>query len=266
MCASLQEKQSHAITPPSQMQNSLILSVIDASTLREGVDHTDHFWHHPSTSLAVVVWKTVNQHLIPQQNPQQISRLEPNGNVGVIGAYEGADHTGQLWHHPSTSPAVIVWKRVGQHLFLNKISTSFMARTGRKCWCDRGIWGGWSHWLVLTPSISISGCNSVKIGGATSISQHNPQQNNFMAKTGRKCWCDLGIWGGWSHRPVLTPSINISGCNNVKSGGPTSISQHNPQQSNFMAKTGREMLVWSGHMRGLITPASSDTIHQHLRL
>jgi hypothetical protein len=28
----------------------------------------------------------------------------------------------------------------------------------------------------------------------------------------------------------LTPSVNISSCNNVKSGGATHISQHNPQQ------------------------------------
>ena len=33
----------------------------------------------------------------------------------------GADHTGQFRHHPSTSPAVIVRKVVGDHLFLNII-------------------------------------------------------------------------------------------------------------------------------------------------
>ena len=35
---------------------------------------------------------------------------------------------------------------------------------------------------------------------------------------------------GRSHWPVQTPSISISGCNNMKNGGPTSISQHNPHQ------------------------------------
>ena len=35
---------------------------------------------------------------------------------------------------------------------------------------------------------------------------------------------------GWSHRPILTPSVDISGHKNVKSDGPTSISEHNPQQ------------------------------------
>jgi hypothetical protein len=36
----------------------------------------------------------------------------------------------------------------------------------------------------------------------------------------------------FSHQPVQTPSVSvgISGCNSVKSGGPKSISEHNPQQ------------------------------------
>ena len=50
---------------------------------------------------------------------------------------------------------------------------------------------------------------------------------------------------GWSHRRVLTPSVEISGCNSVKSGGPTSISKHNPQQFHSWNRT--ESLVWLGH-------------------
>jgi hypothetical protein len=39
-------------------------------------------------------------------------------SVVYIGAWR-ADHTGQFWHPPLRSLAVIMWKLVGQHLFLN---------------------------------------------------------------------------------------------------------------------------------------------------
>ena len=58
-----------------------------------------------------------------------------------------ADHTSHFWHHPPTSPAVIMWKVVGQHLFLNIIPNNFTAGAGRKSWCD---WGMRLH--VLTSS------------------------------------------------------------------------------------------------------------------
>ena len=43
--------------------------------------------------------------------------------------------------------------------------------------------------------------------------------------------CLLQLWlQGSSHQPLMTSFINISDCTSVKSGGPTSAFQHNPQQ------------------------------------
>ena len=51
---------------------------------------------------------------------------------------------------------------------------------------------GWSHWPIRTPSIDISDCNSVKSGGSTSISQHNPQQFHGWELDG-----DFGVIKAW---------------------------------------------------------------------
>ena len=48
----------------------------------------------------------------------------------------GADHTKHFWYHLLASPALIVWKVVGQHLFLNIIPSEFTAGTRWKFWCD----------------------------------------------------------------------------------------------------------------------------------
>jgi hypothetical protein len=85
------------------------------------------------------------------------------------------------------------------------------------------IWGlrswtlrGWSHQPIQTPYVGISGCNSVKNGGPTSISEHNPY--NFMVGTEWKVWCDQGM-RGWLHRRVETPSVGISGCKSISTLG-----------------------------------------------
>ena len=69
-------------------------------------------------------------------------------------------------HHPLTSPAVIVKKVVGHHLFMNIIPNNFMARTEQKVWCDRGMraiklcvkWQmGWSKpWTLLREFLQIT--------------------------------------------------------------------------------------------------------------
>ena len=61
----------------------------------------------------------------------------PTANYGWRGW--GADHTDQFRHRPLASPAVIVRKVVGQHLFLNIIPSNFTVGSGRKVWCDRGM-------------------------------------------------------------------------------------------------------------------------------
>ena len=66
----------------------------------------------------------------------------------------------------------------------------------------------------------------------------------YLRLTERKIWCDWGMRGR-SHRLVITTSVGISSCNSVKSGGPTSISKHKPQQ--FHGWNHAESLVWSGH-------------------
>ena len=100
---------------------------------------------------------------------------------------------------------------------------------------------GWSHRPLVAPSIIISDCNSVESGGQIFILYILP--SNFMVGTGREVWCDQGM-RGWSHQPLLAPSVTISGFNSVGSGGPTCNSEHNPQQ--FHGWNWTESLVWPG--------------------
>ena len=66
------------------------------------------------------------------------------------------------------------------------------------------------------------------------------------------------VWmRGWSHWSVLTPFVGIFGCNSVKSGGPISIFEHNPQQ--FHGWKRMESLEWSGH-ESLVRPTQLMSI------
>ena len=91
----------------------------------------------------------------------------------------GIDHTSHFWDHPLGSPVVIVWKVVDQHLFMNIITSNFTARTIRKFWCDRSMRVDHTGRYWHHPSTSLA-CNSVKSGGPTSVSQHNPQQISWL--------------------------------------------------------------------------------------
>ena len=57
----------------------------------------------------------------------------------VLAIVWGADHIGKFLHHPSVSTLIIVWKVVGQHLFMNIIPNNFTVGTERKVWCDQGM-------------------------------------------------------------------------------------------------------------------------------
>ena len=80
---------------------------------------------HPTTRLSC---KRFNSKVFPSLHPCR-----------SVSYHWGADHTGQFRHHPSASPAVIVRKVVGHHLFLNIIPSNFTTRIERKVWCDRGM-------------------------------------------------------------------------------------------------------------------------------
>ena len=109
----------------------------------------------------------------------------------------GVDHTGQFRHHTLTSPAVIVWKVVDQHLFLNIIPINFMAGTGRKVWCDRDM-RACLKWIPCWKSIG----TRAELKCLASLEHENPTQGRPLAhmKNRRKIH-----WWGWQVHVLRSP-------------------------------------------------------------
>ena len=91
------------------------------------------------------MWKVVGQHSFHNINPN---------NFTARTGWESLVWSGPNWEglitptdfgtiHPSAFLAVIVWKVMGQHLFLNIIPNNFTVRTAQKVWCDRSM--NWSE-------------------------------------------------------------------------------------------------------------------------
>ena len=80
-------------------------------------------------------------------DPRQIARVNMKPkfvhvmpSITPIGCTHPIGHTSHVWHHPSASSTVIVWKVVDQHhLFLNILPNNLTAATNRKVWCDRSL-------------------------------------------------------------------------------------------------------------------------------
>ena len=106
---------------------------------------------------------------------------------------------GQFRHHPSASPAVIVRKVVGHHLFLNIIPINFTARTEWKVWCDQGMRWDTIHWHDV-------GCRLVqhKIRCFSCIhnGQSHVQCNGITLINAGMC----KVWLSF-HIPMLWPTI-----------------------------------------------------------
>jgi hypothetical protein len=85
-----------------------------------------------SITLVVTLWEFTGR-------DSHMTLLKELYECHWLNEYWGADHTGQFYHHPPATAAVIMWKVVGQLLFLNIIPSNFTARTGWKVWCDRGM-------------------------------------------------------------------------------------------------------------------------------
>ena len=222
----------------------------------------------------VIVWEVVGQHLFKNMSPQNFTA----GTERIVWCDWGMwDWSHQQVRTPSIgiSGYVIVWKVVGQHLFMNINPNNFTTGTRRGIWCDQGMrpdstsnsrcalnghGNKFEHHQVQTLSIGISDYVIVW----KMMDQHlfmNIIPNNFTAETGRGVWCD------WGMRPDSTPNsrcaLNDPGassntiyqhlwlCNRMKNDGPTSIYEHNPQQFHDWNWTGS--LVWPGHEAGLHT-------------
>ena len=85
-----------------------------------------------------------------------------------------------------------------------------------------------------------TGCNQWLSLAKIALKVHLVGRNrSLVANTSR---CGEGIRGWSNHKP---PSVTISNYNSVRSGGPTFIFEHNPQQSHGWNRT--ESLVWLGH-------------------
>ena len=119
----------------------------------------------------------------------------------MIGAW-GADHTDRFWHHPSASPAVIMWKWWVNIFFLNIIPNNSTARTGHKVWCNRGM----SDEGVRPPKAvwSLAGWFLLLTKVETERRRWNWHENEKIWHSSHSHPPSLKAWRGWLSSNLMT--------------------------------------------------------------
>ena len=135
------------------------------------------------------------------------------------------------------------YERIGLKFIGRKYGFIRISALRVKVWSRRSLSCWRISFLPWLAHVTIAPWRFTNVAKAVSTSASTAGNNINISWSTTFCWHPY--MRGWSHRPIHTPSVGISVWNSLKSGGHSSIFQHNPQQ--FHSWNRMEILVWARH-------------------